>query len=356
MKWLDEKGEEITEIWNYTENKVFRAYYTPNEYKINYVLNGGTNNPNNPSLYTIEDSITLINPYKEGYTFKGWYTDSEFKNKITSITHKTDDYILYAKFEVNNYNGSLDLEGGIIAPTVTFVGDDEILDEYYFTAESNLKSYYPPIKEGYVFAGWYIDENYQTLFSFSNTITKDTILYAKWIVTDLKTHRINSNETEIEVINVNGSTESKITFVPISSGYITIYSISDMDLKGILYNSSMNIITESDDIDEENLNFSIRYYVNAGTQYIISVKGATSLTKGECEVVFAFEGDLGISGTTYDSYSIIATYDSPFELPTPTKDGYEFVGWVDDDGNIVDQNCWKYSSNIMIYATWKIVE
>jgi hypothetical protein len=44
-----------------------------NTYTIEYNLNGGTNNPNNPGTYTIEsDIITLQNPTRTGYIFDGW--------------------------------------------------------------------------------------------------------------------------------------------------------------------------------------------------------------------------------------------------------------------------------------------
>ena len=43
-------------------------------------------------------------PQKEGYTFEGWYTDKELKNKVTSITI-TEDTTLYAKW-IENSEGS----------------------------------------------------------------------------------------------------------------------------------------------------------------------------------------------------------------------------------------------------------
>ena len=68
-------------------------------YTITYKLNGGTNNSKNPSTY-YNQKISLKNPTRKGYEFKGWYTDSKFKKKITTIKKGTKkNYTLYAKWE-----------------------------------------------------------------------------------------------------------------------------------------------------------------------------------------------------------------------------------------------------------------
>ena len=55
-----------------TTAKTITFKYTPISYKITYTLNGGSVT-GNPSTYTIETAtITLKNPTKTGYTFKGW--------------------------------------------------------------------------------------------------------------------------------------------------------------------------------------------------------------------------------------------------------------------------------------------
>ncbi len=38
-----------------------------------------------------------------------------------------------------------------------------------------------PVKEGYLFSGWYKDMDLTELFDFLTPIRSDTILYAKWI-------------------------------------------------------------------------------------------------------------------------------------------------------------------------------
>ena len=68
-------------------------------YNINYVLNGGTNNSSNPSTYRITDTINFKDPTRQGFVFKGWYEDAEFKNRKDGISNETGDKTIYAKWE-----------------------------------------------------------------------------------------------------------------------------------------------------------------------------------------------------------------------------------------------------------------
>lgn len=52
------------------------AQFKAIKYAITYELDGGTNDPDNPLFYTIDDgSITFADAYKEGYIFVGWDYD-----------------------------------------------------------------------------------------------------------------------------------------------------------------------------------------------------------------------------------------------------------------------------------------
>ena len=77
---------------------------TPIEYTITYKLNGGVNNDENPSIYTIvSDNITLKDPYKGGYFFLGWYSDADFKTIASTISKgSTGNKTFYAKYMENS--------------------------------------------------------------------------------------------------------------------------------------------------------------------------------------------------------------------------------------------------------------
>ena len=70
-------------------------------YSVKYELNGGTNNKSNPESYTANTStVTLKNPTRKGYGFKGWYCDSKFKTKVTKIAKGSKgNKTFYAKWK-----------------------------------------------------------------------------------------------------------------------------------------------------------------------------------------------------------------------------------------------------------------
>lgn len=55
-----------------TGNKTFEANWKIITYKITYDNNGGVLNSTSPKTYTVEDTITIKNPTRVGYDFKGW--------------------------------------------------------------------------------------------------------------------------------------------------------------------------------------------------------------------------------------------------------------------------------------------
>ena len=81
-------------------------------YKINYVLNGGTNNDQNLVSYDKTQTVTFKNPTRAGYTFEGWYTDAGFSKQITLIeAGTTGEITVYAKWkQIKDDNENKDTE------------------------------------------------------------------------------------------------------------------------------------------------------------------------------------------------------------------------------------------------------
>lgn len=74
------------------------------EYTISYKNVAGARVPGKDK-YTIEETYKLPVPVKEGYTFLGWYTTSNFKagTRIFQIgPGSTGNKTLYAKWQLNH--------------------------------------------------------------------------------------------------------------------------------------------------------------------------------------------------------------------------------------------------------------
>ena len=352
--WIDESGNLVGENWNYDGNQTFTAQWNPISYSITYVLNGGTNSDSNPPTYTIEDTFDLLAASKPGYSFEGWYSDPNYNNKITSISSRTGDLTLYARYTVNSYQLTLDASSndGQFAPKVTFISDEQVIKTEYLHDAETITSFYPNEKDGYVFAGWYLDSEFSSPFNFTGTITDDITLYAKWI--DFNGGSIKADIDNSYNLSINGKDENLIAFTPISNGSITITSISELDLVGSLLDSSKNPLISADDISDTNLNFSFTYNVQAGHTYYISVKGNTVSTVGDATLSISWSGNTTISGVTYYTRTITVTYEDYFYLPDNVeRDGYVFIGWFDDNGNQYYGGQWLYTDSLTLHAVFE---
>lgn len=82
------------------EVKVPKGTTLTNTYKIEYVLNGGTNNAQNPTEYKVGETKELLAPTKGEVEFLGWFNNEKFEGEaITSLPKGlSGDYKLYAKW------------------------------------------------------------------------------------------------------------------------------------------------------------------------------------------------------------------------------------------------------------------
>lgn len=124
------------------------------------------------STYTLPEGPTV-----NGYTFRGWYKEEAFTNKVTSITADKDEIVLYAKYDAAvtvTYNY---LDGGAHANGVEnlFVNDEsKAVPTVDFTFGTK------------VFAGWFTANgtesgDWGTEFTNGTTVTESITVYAKWV-------------------------------------------------------------------------------------------------------------------------------------------------------------------------------
>ena len=151
------------------------------KYSVKYVLNGGTNDPSNPTSYIKGTEKTFLSPTApKGYVFDSWYTDSEFKTKKTGIV-STDakNLTLYAKFNPIKYKVAFYSNGGS--------GTMKTMSCSYGKTYKLTTNAFTPAK-GYVFNGWNSKSdgsgkafaNAAQIKNLTATNGKTVKLYAQW--------------------------------------------------------------------------------------------------------------------------------------------------------------------------------
>jgi uncharacterized repeat protein (TIGR02543 family) len=190
------------------------AQWKIKSFKINYMLNGGTNNKANPTEYNVKEEISsLEKPVRKGYTFQGWFTDAKFTKEFNGIKiGSAGDKTVYAKWKIVKYTVNYVLNNGKAPsgnPTSYFVT----------TATIRLKN---PTRKNYTFLGWFKDAEFTNKISAIPTgSTGNLKLYAKWTPTKYTiTYKLNGGTNNKKNPATFTFTSAKITFAkPTRKGY-----------------------------------------------------------------------------------------------------------------------------------------
>jgi len=185
------------------------AKWTPVVYTINYELDGGENNSENPTEFTVFDYVQFNNPTRENYAFMGWYEDSECNNRVIILSERASDITLYAKWEPRKYMIQYYLNGG---------KNDDRNPKYFTHLDEGEIVLYAPTKAGYVFDGWYTENYFKNIITTIDTdVLKAYNLYAKWIELDVVFTISPIDESTATLIGIKA--KSEITKVEIPSEY-----------------------------------------------------------------------------------------------------------------------------------------
>ena len=100
--------------WQTPNDVTLVAWWTPTVYSVTYDLGKVPASNTNRTWFTVESgTITLSNLSYDYCTFEGWYSDSNFTNKVTEIPKGTRENItLYAKWESQIFTIEYDWNGG----------------------------------------------------------------------------------------------------------------------------------------------------------------------------------------------------------------------------------------------------
>ena len=132
--WFTEDGDKVTSDTEYYKaTTLYAKWNIIGTRTITFSSDGGSDILPITAKYGDKVSIASLIPTKQGFAFKGWYTDPQTKeNRVTEIT-LTDDITVYAKWEQ-------------ISNAVNIIGRDRIYmtDEEIAVNREIMKNRYKP--------------------------------------------------------------------------------------------------------------------------------------------------------------------------------------------------------------------
>ena len=152
-------------------------------------------------------------PAKDGMMFGGWYTGADYATEWDFETSTVvSDTVLYAKW-IETYTVTFDSRGGSAVEPLTDI-----------VAGSVIAAPADPVREGFIFDGWYTGADYATKWDFETfTVVSDTTLYAKWesLSTGISAPASGSDVRATGYYSVIGK---KLVQAPERGVYIILYS------------------------------------------------------------------------------------------------------------------------------------
>ena len=323
LGWTGEGITEPQEIIEIPQGSTGDRTYTANWQVIEYTITlldmdgAGTSEA---LVYTVEQPVTLPTPTREGYAFLGWTVNSDMAPQLTvvlpqgSIGNRT----YTANWKLTEYNITMDLNGGSGQEKVVYTMTDE---------DFELPT---PTRHGYEFVGWTGEgiTTPQTSIKIPKGSTGNKAYTANWQVIEY-TITLDTNGGPV-VSPIKYTVEDSFTLpYPLRPGYE--FAGWTLDGSGMLPATTLII-----------------YY---GTTGDLHYKAEWRLA--EYTITMNLDGGSGQEKVVY------TITDEDFELPTPTRNGYEFVGWT-GERITTPQTSVKIpkgsTGNKAYTANWKVIQ
>jgi len=293
LGWTGEGITEPQEIIEIPQGSTGDRTYTANwqviKYTIITLLEGGNAGSSEVYFYTVEQTVTLPTPTRTGYTFLGWTGEgiTTPQPNVTIPKGSTGDKTYIENWELTEYNITMDLSGGSGQEKVVYTMTDE---------DFELPT---PTRNGYEFVGWTGEgiTTPQTSVIIPKGSTGNKAYTANWQVIEY-TITLDTNGGPV-VSPIKYTVEDSFTLpYPLRPGYE--FAGWTLDGSGMLPATTLII-----------------YY---GTTGDLHYKAEWRLA--EYTITMDLDGGSGQEKVVY------TITDEDFELPTPTRNGYEFVGWT----------------------------
>ena len=277
-------------------------------HQIAYELNGGVLPEGAPVEFMEGETVALLDPTKEGFEFAGWFLTSDFAGvALTQIPlDAKEDLVLYAKWNeiavVAEYNLTFDLDGGAFAPA----GVDLVNSTVKHTI--NITDYIA----------------YQSVSGAEVSLMKkgETTIPRWWAFVALQP----AEDGLYEIVKLaNGSTA-----LPEEYEYAIGWhsGLTDTEMKTLL-NSMLN---------------NGAAYV--GMKVLLLDVPAERTT--DCEITAIVFSEVVMKSSAPEKY----VSGQETELPVPTKEGFEFNGWL-LNGQLITNIDATMSGDLVLVASWE---
>ena len=325
----DGSGEYVEYLYGVDDTLYLYAVFEPKAYVIRYIYEGGyEGEETNPNTIIYGESVPLLPVALYGHEFIGWYDAEKGGDKIdvidkTNILAVTE---LYARFEPLRFTLTLQAGSGM------FLSDGENRTEQALTICFGETMPLPDCSlTGYDFLGWNecADGSGEFYKSFTG-MEGDQTLYA---VYEAKEYLIRY---EYEGVYENGKLNPNyITYgdtVALHSVYRTGYEfVGWFDEKE--EGERITVIDASNILE---ITWLYARFEPLKFEITLDAGGGSFITPGGAETV----------------YTYVLEYGQTFSLPSCTREGYAFLGWLDEGGNEVEKITSLNIKDMTLTASW----
>lgn len=319
-------------------------------------ISGGEEGPYAVGSYLEGQNTSITATPKEGYDFKGWYSDEkctklESQDLTLSIKNIQANHLYYAKFMIKQFsvtavaNHPNDKKNS----TVQFSSPSSAASNTSVTVKVNYNgsaTFVANAGEGYEFVGWYSDENCQTLVSKTtpykvSSIKADYTLYAKFKIINLNLKVYSVTEGKINgaggTVQLGADTPAANIETTVEWGTLatlTAKANANYEFKGWFTDPQCNIKADSKILND--CQYTYKTVETAAIKKDLTLYAEFSDVSSRKVIANAvFGGNIvdtagtvkaGDSQEGATSTAVVTNGDS-VTLVANTKPNYEFMGW-----------------------------
>ena len=253
-------------------------------------------------------------PTRDNYTFDAWYTEVACINEYNFDSEITGNITLFAGW----------IQTEAIVTYYTYGGT--VVDSETVHVGETLTSPTNPIRDGYVFAGWYTEPlcRAEYKYDFSSKVTNNLTLYAKWAQTEAIVSLVLYDDVTTDPMRVELGGKLPIPETPNRENYAftTWY------------------------VDAQR---TVEYDFNSVVNDNFTLYAGWKLTKATVTYNFNYE-DAPEANVALVDVDVAITQPN-----APIREGYEFIGWYTDSActKTFDFNA-GVGEDTALYAGWEL--